>query len=615
MAQSKVQEPMLLNTMPFPASMKKTGDIVQNWREIGIAFVYEKEGVLQDIIIVDYHSSCCKVIPMKMFNASILMSHLESISAEYGGVEKVYLLHKKRNCPLKYEQFKIQLQQLSEAQVETQRFSPGILREVEITLKNNEKEKTGDTDYGTSKKNHIPGISEYSTCGSKEAGISRMNFEQHFSEDTHDLQEITGDAVCSCTSEKKTYAEVTAAVRKPMTSKEYSTLMKVVDNLLEENKNLKLKRKNLESDKQQSHYQEYGDASSKLSVTSSKRKKSSSKKIICWHFLRNRCQFGENCRYSHKREMCKYYLEKRCWFGRRCWSLHNHPDFSVTKEFDEMVEVEDPTEAVEEAAKSVKEIGTEVFKATNAIEGVNKDVTNIDTASETEAATEAVKEISTESFDEEFLAEAEDSLDCGVPGKTEYSEIEKHSQDENIESQERKSGVNRDYEGFGEVAETCDRASENETDLKQEASATQNVEGTNLRNMDDQASEIIDERLYAEEASGIEVETDVDAAVEEFDFAQYIRSKLKERGDTEEEVKPEERGCAKVYMDTFPTKTEKCEVCNKPSTLKCTRCKWIYYCCKQHQLDDWKKHRSLCKQMSPCGFRILEEPAEEKKKN
>ena len=38
-----------------------------------------------------------------------------------------------------------------------------------------------------------------------------------------------------------------------------------------------------------------------------------------------------------------------------------------------------------------------------------------------------------------------------------------------------------------------------------------------------------------------------------------------------------------------------CEVCNI-QTKKMCKCKLAYYCCEEHQKQDWKKHKSLCKQ-------------------
>lgn len=41
-----------------------------------------------------------------------------------------------------------------------------------------------------------------------------------------------------------------------------------------------------------------------------------------------------------------------------------------------------------------------------------------------------------------------------------------------------------------------------------------------------------------------------------------------------------------------------CVVCgNKDNLLRCARCKTTYYCSKDHQLQDWKKHKGICKKL------------------
>uniref|UniRef100_A0A6P7GLW2 SET domain-containing protein SmydA-8-like n=1 Tax=Diabrotica virgifera virgifera TaxID=50390 RepID=A0A6P7GLW2_DIAVI len=49
--------------------------------------------------------------------------------------------------------------------------------------------------------------------------------------------------------------------------------------------------------------------------------------------------------------------------------------------------------------------------------------------------------------------------------------------------------------------------------------------------------------------------------------------------------------------------SEKCEICEEPSELKCSACKLVSYCCKDHQKQGWKAHKPLCR-----PFEIQEDP-------
>ena len=42
----------------------------------------------------------------------------------------------------------------------------------------------------------------------------------------------------------------------------------------------------------------------------------------------------------------------------------------------------------------------------------------------------------------------------------------------------------------------------------------------------------------------------------------------------------------------------KCGVCGRDSTLSCCKCKKIYYCCKEHQTEDWNNHKQICRKIS-----------------
>ena len=37
-----------------------------------------------------------------------------------------------------------------------------------------------------------------------------------------------------------------------------------------------------------------------------------------------------------------------------------------------------------------------------------------------------------------------------------------------------------------------------------------------------------------------------------------------------------------------------CGVCSQPAKLLCSKCKKIYYCCKEHQVANWKDHKPFC---------------------
>jgi hypothetical protein len=39
---------------------------------------------------------------------------------------------------------------------------------------------------------------------------------------------------------------------------------------------------------------------------------------------------------------------------------------------------------------------------------------------------------------------------------------------------------------------------------------------------------------------------------------------------------------------------EPCEICNKPSSFKCSVCKKVYYCSKKCQKENWKYHKGMC---------------------
>ncbi|KAG8227849.1 hypothetical protein J437_LFUL010708 [Ladona fulva] len=44
-----------------------------------------------------------------------------------------------------------------------------------------------------------------------------------------------------------------------------------------------------------------------------------------------------------------------------------------------------------------------------------------------------------------------------------------------------------------------------------------------------------------------------------------------------------------------------CGVCGQPATLKCSGCKEQYYCSKEHQKSDWKRHKETCRPFKVCS--------------
>lgn len=42
-------------------------------------------------------------------------------------------------------------------------------------------------------------------------------------------------------------------------------------------------------------------------------------------------------------------------------------------------------------------------------------------------------------------------------------------------------------------------------------------------------------------------------------------------------------------------KAEVCEVCGKPAEQKCSACKSVFYCSREHQKNHWKEHMKNCK--------------------
>lgn len=47
----------------------------------------------------------------------------------------------------------------------------------------------------------------------------------------------------------------------------------------------------------------------------------------------------------------------------------------------------------------------------------------------------------------------------------------------------------------------------------------------------------------------------------------------------------------KFAQDTYG----ECRKCGKECRLRCEKCPWVFYCCKEHQLEDWLSHKKNCK--------------------
>ena len=40
--------------------------------------------------------------------------------------------------------------------------------------------------------------------------------------------------------------------------------------------------------------------------------------------------------------------------------------------------------------------------------------------------------------------------------------------------------------------------------------------------------------------------------------------------------------------------TVPCIVCDEPASLRCSKCKGVNYCGREHQVSDWKRHKTVC---------------------
>jgi len=47
-----------------------------------------------------------------------------------------------------------------------------------------------------------------------------------------------------------------------------------------------------------------------------------------------------------------------------------------------------------------------------------------------------------------------------------------------------------------------------------------------------------------------------------------------------------------------------CKACGLKASMKCSACKKVSYCCKEHQVLDWKQHKSVCKGLCNSSHNI-----------
>jgi len=65
--------------------------------------------------------------------------------------------------------------------------------------------------------------------------------------------------------------------------------------------------------------------------------------------------------------------------------------------------------------------------------------------------------------------------------------------------------------------------------------------------------------------------------------------------DTEEENTLEQTmKLAKSLRKDHKKRLKVCGVCAEPADKLCVICKSIYYCCREHQKQDWKRHKKEC---------------------
>ena len=62
------------------------------------------------------------------------------------------------------------------------------------------------------------------------------------------------------------------------------------------------------------------------------------------------------------------------------------------------------------------------------------------------------------------------------------------------------------------------------------------------------------------------------------------------------------RKWAGVRLDVQMRKMKPECYCGLPTTIRCSGCKKVYYCSKEHQLADWPSHKKVCNKFSFSSY-------------
>ena len=70
----------------------------------------------------------------------------------------------------------------------------------------------------------------------------------------------------------------------------------------------------------------------------------------------------------------------------------------------------------------------------------------------------------------------------------------------------------------------------------------------------------------------------------------FAKNAQSEKEDIERIMKLYSDDVLEEFMDD-----PKCEECGDPATQRCSKCKSAWYCSRDCQLRQWKKHKPICK--------------------